>query len=109
MKKLFIGTAALIAALNLSGCMLVMSEGDYHGDHGDLVSSDGSIRYVGWCDVHPHNSHCLAAPGATAAATAALTPVTVGATRVATIDPSTARVGALVNSDESPSDIADIN
>jgi hypothetical protein len=59
MKKLLIATATLIGALNLSGCMLVMEGSDYHGDHGDLVSSDGAIRYVGWCEVHPHNSHCL--------------------------------------------------
>ncbi|HTT07009.1 MAG TPA: hypothetical protein VMF64_17150 [Steroidobacteraceae bacterium] len=59
MNKTLIATAALIGALNLSGCMLVMGSSGYHGDHGDLVSSDGSVRYIGWCDVHPHNSRCL--------------------------------------------------
>ncbi len=65
MKKLFIVTAAVFAGLNLSGCMLVMAGGGYHPDHGDLVSGDGSIRYVAWCDVHRHSSYCRnAAPAA---------------------------------------------
>lgn len=59
MKNTLIVTAALIGALNLSGCMLVMGNSGYHGDHGDLVSSDGSVRYIGWCEVHPHNARCL--------------------------------------------------
>jgi hypothetical protein len=106
MKKPIIGTAALIAALNLSGCMLVMAGGDYHGDQGDLVSRDGTIRYVGWCDVHPHNAHCLSGPDAN---TAALSPVTVGATSITTVDRTTYRIGATLNSGKSPPDIADIN
>jgi hypothetical protein len=97
MKKPLIATAALIAALNLSGCMLVMSGSDYHGDHGDLVSSDGSVRYVGWCDVHRHNSRCLN-PQATAAAAPATT-----------VDPATYRLGVALNPDQASPDIADIN
>ncbi|HEY7930515.1 MAG TPA: hypothetical protein VID71_10905 [Steroidobacteraceae bacterium] len=60
MKNSLIATATLIAALNLSGCMLAMGSSGYHGEQGDLVSSDGSVRYIGWCQVHPHNAHCLA-------------------------------------------------
>jgi hypothetical protein len=59
MKTTLTAVAALIAALSLSGCMLVTGGSGYHGEHGDLVSSDGSVRYIGWCDVHPHNSRCL--------------------------------------------------
>lgn len=89
MKNLSIITAALIAALNLSGCTLMMASSGYHGDHGDLVSSDGSIRYVGWCDVHPHNSHCLDTHASTAVPT---------------------HPGAVaLNSDETSTDLADLN
>jgi hypothetical protein len=49
--------AALLATLNLSGCMVLDGE-SYHNDRGDLVSNDGSIRYVGWCEVHPHGRGC---------------------------------------------------
>ena len=89
MKNLLIATAALIAALNLSGCTLVMASSGYHGDHGDLVSSDGSIRYIGWCDVHRRNSHCLDTnPGNTAAT----------------------HPGAVaLNSDDVSADVADLN
>jgi hypothetical protein len=58
MKKTLIVAAVLLTALNLSGCVL-MARGGYHYDHGDLVSNDGTIHYVGWCKTHPHNSHCL--------------------------------------------------
>lgn len=58
MKQIFIVTAALFAALNLSGCALVTAGGGYHNEQGDLVSRDGNIDYVGWCDVHPRNAHC---------------------------------------------------
>lgn len=89
MKKLVIATAALVAALNLSGCTLMMASSGYHGDHGDLVSGDGSVRYVGWCDVHPHNSHCLDThPGIA-------TPAHPGA--------------VALNSDETAADVADLN
>lgn len=57
MRKSFIVTALLFAVLNLSGCMLAGR--GYHYDHGDLVSNDGTVRYVDWCHVHSHNSHCL--------------------------------------------------
>jgi hypothetical protein len=56
MKTTLIVAAALFAALNLSGC--VLGGGGYHHDHGDLVSNDGTMHYVGWCRAHPHNSHC---------------------------------------------------
>ncbi|HEX4049887.1 MAG TPA: hypothetical protein VHY19_03290 [Steroidobacteraceae bacterium] len=104
MKNLLIATAALIAALNLSGCTLVMAGNGYHGDHGDLVSSDGTIRYVGWCDVHPHNSHCLNTPTAD---TAAISPVTVGAAPVAAVDPASDH--AAVTLAEASPDLADNN
>ena len=58
MNKTMIIAAALAAVLNLSGCVLATAGSGYHYDHGDLVSSDGDVRYIGWCDVHPHNSHC---------------------------------------------------
>ena len=63
MKRTLIFTAALIAALDLSGCMVLMAGNGYHPDQGDLVSGDGTVRYVGWCQVHPHNAHCLAPQG----------------------------------------------
>ncbi len=58
MKKTLIVTAVLMAILNLSGCMLVFAGGGYHADKEDLVSADGTVRYVGWCNVHPHNTRC---------------------------------------------------
>jgi hypothetical protein len=58
MKKLLIATAVLLGILNLSGCTLVLAGGGYHYEQGDLVSADGTVRYMGWCNVHPHNSHC---------------------------------------------------
>jgi len=58
MQKSLITTAVLFAILNLTGCALVMPGDGYHADHGDLVNSDGTFRYVGWCEVHRHNSHC---------------------------------------------------
>lgn len=66
MNKTSMTIAALFAIVNLSGCVLVMAGGSYHSDHGDLVSEDGTIRYVGWCNVHPHYSRC----GGSAAAAA---------------------------------------
>jgi len=59
MKNTLIATAVLLAALNLSGCMISLAGGGYHADQGDLVSRDGTVRYVGWCSLHTHNSHCL--------------------------------------------------
>jgi len=70
MKNILIATAALIALANLPGCALVMAGSGYHNDHGDLVSSDGSVRYIGWCNVHPHFSHCLLPRSSTAVADA---------------------------------------
>jgi hypothetical protein len=67
MKKTLIVAAGLLCALNLSGCVL-SGGGGYHYDHGDLVSNDGTIRYVGWCRLHPRNSHCLDTHVATATA-----------------------------------------
>jgi hypothetical protein len=64
MKKIFIATAALLAAVNLSGCMISLAGGGYHADQGDLVSRDGTVRYVGWCSLHAHNSHCLSTAAA---------------------------------------------
>ena len=58
MKKILIITAVLFSSLNLSGCMVALAGGNYHPDHGDLVSSDGTVRYVGWCHLHTRNSHC---------------------------------------------------
>lgn len=58
MKKTLIVAAVLFAGLNLSGCVLATAGAGYHGDHGDLVSKDGTVRYIGWCEVHPQNSHC---------------------------------------------------
>lgn len=48
---------AFLLILNLSGCTLLDGE-NYHYDRGDLVSNDGSIRYVGWCNAHPHSRYC---------------------------------------------------
>jgi outer membrane lipoprotein SlyB len=59
MKNTLMATAALLAALNLSGCVISLAGGGYHADQGDLVSRDGTVRYVGWCSVHTHNSRCL--------------------------------------------------
>lgn len=67
MKKTLIVAAVLLAALNLSGCVLI-DGGGYHSEHGDLVSNDGTIHYVGWCKAHPRNSHCLDTRGSSAAA-----------------------------------------
>lgn len=50
-----------LAALNLSGCMLVHGEGGSHYDHGDRIDRDGT-RYVGWCDARPKNLNCLEQP-----------------------------------------------
>lgn len=70
MNRILIATAALLAILNLSGCMFARADG-YHYDHGDLVSTDGTMRYIGWCGVHPRNAHCLNTPGPSAAAVSA--------------------------------------
>lgn len=96
MKKILIVAAALVGALNLSGCMVVMAGGGYHGDHGDLVSSDGSVRYVGWCALHVHNSHCLD----TGVHAAVIQPPSAGAV-------PTAAVALTPNG--SPPEIADVN
>jgi hypothetical protein len=56
MKRTF-GLLTLIAALNLSGCV-VLDGRSYHNDHGDLVSDDGSVRYEAWCELHPTYQHC---------------------------------------------------
>ena len=56
MKRTF-NLLVAIAALNLSGCMLLDGQ-NYHVDRGDLVSNDGGIRYVGWCESHPSERHC---------------------------------------------------
>jgi len=77
MKRTLITTAALTAALSLSGCMVLMSGGDYHRDHGDLVSNDGTVRYVGWCEVHQHNSRCLATQGPPVALRAERAPLAI--------------------------------
>ncbi|HWG76677.1 MAG TPA: hypothetical protein VN660_07760 [Steroidobacteraceae bacterium] len=106
MKKLFISTAALIAALNLSGCMLMMAGSGYHGDQGDLVSNDGDIRYVGWCDVHPHNAHCLSSSDAK---TDAIAPAPARSAAVTKNHPTPYRLRAAAGSGESPLDLADIN
>jgi hypothetical protein len=58
MKKTLVVTAALVASLNLSGCVIALAGGNYHPDHGDLVSNDGNVRYVGWCHLHARNAHC---------------------------------------------------
>jgi hypothetical protein len=59
---------AVIAALNLSGCMILNGRG-YHNDRGDLVGTDDAgigVRYVGWCKLHPHTRDCAPAPIAVA-------------------------------------------
>jgi hypothetical protein len=50
MKKTLIVAAALFALVNLSGCVFLMPGAGYHADHGDLVSNDGTVHYIGWCD-----------------------------------------------------------
>jgi len=77
MKRIVIAIAAILAVLNLSACVFATADG-YHYDHGDLVSSDGTMRYLGWCNVHPHNAHCQNASASSAAAisTASFAPVT---------------------------------
>jgi hypothetical protein len=52
--------AVVLSPLNLSGCMILDGR-SYHEDRGDLVSDDGDIRYVGWCDVHTHSRDCTPA------------------------------------------------
>ena len=69
MTKTFLATAALFAVSNLTGCALVTAGSGYHNEHGDLVSRDGDIHYVGWCDVHPHNAHCRTSAAIIAAST----------------------------------------
>ncbi len=63
MKRTFgllTAAAALLAVLNLQGCMVFDREGrGYHRDRGDLINNDGTVRYVGWCDVHSPDSRCL--------------------------------------------------
>ena len=49
----------LLVALNLTGCVVLHDEDAYRYENGDRVSPDGSIRYVGWCNAHPQNVHCL--------------------------------------------------
>ena len=57
MKFNLLTVIAGLAALNLSGCM-VLDGKSYHNDRGDLVANDASIRYVGWYGVHPNDRHC---------------------------------------------------
>lgn len=57
MKRTF-SLLAVIAALNVSGCMFLDQQG-YHNDHGNLVRDDGAVSYEGWCDLHPRNRHCV--------------------------------------------------
>ncbi len=75
MKNALIATA-LLAALNLSGCMISLAGGGYHADQGDLVSRDGTVRYIGWCSLHTHNSRCLntTTPAPLQSVTASLAP-----------------------------------
>lgn len=50
---------ALALMADLSGCTLVLSgEHGWHGDRGDLVNKDATVRYVGWCDLHPRSAKC---------------------------------------------------
>lgn len=64
MKRIFAAILALVTVLTLSGCMALEGEGNFHGDRGDLVNSDGTVRYVGWCELHPHNANCTSqSPG----------------------------------------------
>lgn len=51
--------ALLAGTLNLCGCMVLHDGERFRYENGDRVSIDGSIRYVGWCDARPHNTHCL--------------------------------------------------
>ena len=56
-----INLLAVLMALvtsNLSGCIVTRDDGyhSYRNEHGDL-NIDG-IRYVGWCDSHPHDARC---------------------------------------------------
>lgn len=62
MRKPLILMTALAAVVNLSGCMVLSGEGPFHGDRGDLVNSDETVRYVGWCELHPRNAYCAPAP-----------------------------------------------
>jgi hypothetical protein len=59
MKSTFnlLAVSAALVAVNLTGCM-VLDGKSYHNDRGDLVANDASIRYVGWCEVHPQDRHC---------------------------------------------------
>ena len=59
MRRLLAATVALVAVLNAGCIVLDKGEGPFHSDRGDLVSKDGAVRYVGWCELHPHNSSCM--------------------------------------------------
>jgi hypothetical protein len=58
--QLLTATAAAFTLSNLAGC-ITLERGSYHVERGDLVSNDGAIRYVGWCDPRPHTAQCVKA------------------------------------------------
>ena len=70
MKAFMTATIALVAVLN-AGCMAFIEHGTFHGDRGDLVSSDGTVRYVGWCELHKQSASCRSPLPETAVALAA--------------------------------------
>jgi len=55
----FLAGIALVAVLNLCGCVSLTEQQGDRFDRGDLIDRNG-VRYVGWCDSHPHNVHCIA-------------------------------------------------
>jgi hypothetical protein len=67
MKPILAAFFALLPMLGLTGCVVFRDDGGYHSyrnDRGDLII-DNEVRYVGWCDAHPHNARC--SPAATIA------------------------------------------
>ena len=62
MKRLLATSVALATVLNAGCVVLDRGEGPFHSDRGDLVSRDGTVRYVGFCDLHPHHASCVTPP-----------------------------------------------
>jgi hypothetical protein len=48
---------AIVALLNLSGCIVARDRGSYTYEHGDRIDQYGH-REAHWCDSHHDEEHC---------------------------------------------------
>ncbi|HWW20822.1 MAG TPA: hypothetical protein VNZ06_08460 [Steroidobacteraceae bacterium] len=59
-SKLALAVGAVVALMNLSGCIVAERDhdhGPYTWEHGDRIDHYGH-REAGWCDRHHEDEHC---------------------------------------------------